>query len=399
MRILVVCQYYAPEPFRLPDICQELEKQGHSVTVVTGTPNYPEGEIYPGYGKGERRDEILQGVRVHRCPLIPRKQGTIFRLLNYFSFPISASWYLRGLREEFDVVLVNQLSPVMMAWPALSWAKRHKKQCLLYCLDLWPESLLAGGISRESFVYRMFAGISRRIYRRADAIAITSQGFERYLRQELGLGEKEICYLPQYAEALFDSLPAPPEKTGVDVLFAGNVGTAQSVETIVEAAKILREETHIRIHIAGSGAALESCRQQAQGLPGLIFHGRLPLEEMPRLYAMADAFLVTMVADETMERTLPGKVQSYLAGGKPLIGAIGGETARVIREGNCGLCGPAEDAQTLAENIRKMALSQEDRRIFGENARTYYEQHFRKERFMQTLTELLQTHCKEESLS
>ena len=146
MKILVVCQYYYPEPFRLPDICSAMVQLGHDITVVTGTPNYPEGEIYPGYEKGARSDEIIDGVKVHRCPLIPRKQGVLYRFLNYYSFVFSARQYLLGLKEEFDVELVNQLSPVMMAQPALSWAKRHGKKCVLYCLDLWPESLLAGGI-------------------------------------------------------------------------------------------------------------------------------------------------------------------------------------------------------------------------------------------------------------
>ena len=159
MKILVVCQYYAPEPFRIADICRALAERGHQVTVVTGTPNYPEGEIYPGYEKGARRDEMLDGVRVHRCPLVPRKTGALHRFLNYYSFVWSAEQYLRGLRENFDVVFVNQLSPVMMAQPGLTWAKKHGKKCVLYCLDLWPESLLMGGISRDSLIYRLFLRI------------------------------------------------------------------------------------------------------------------------------------------------------------------------------------------------------------------------------------------------
>ena len=144
MRILVVCQYYSPEPFRLTDICEALVQQGHQVTVVTGTPNYPEGEIYPGYEKGRHAHEVIQGVEVYRCPIIPRKQGAVYRFLNYYSFVLSASRQLRRMQEDFDVVFVNQLSPVMMAQPGLSWAKRHGKRCVLYCLDLWPESLLVG---------------------------------------------------------------------------------------------------------------------------------------------------------------------------------------------------------------------------------------------------------------
>ena len=177
MNVLVVCQYYYPEPFRLPDICQALVEKGHSVTVVTGTPNYPEGVVYPGYEKGARADEVLSGVRVHRCPTVPRKKGAFYRFLNYYSFVLSASRQLRRMQEDFDVVFVNQLSPVMMAQPGLSWAKQHGKRCVLYCLDLWPESLLVGGISKNSPIYKVFLRISRGIYRRADKLLVSSHGF------------------------------------------------------------------------------------------------------------------------------------------------------------------------------------------------------------------------------
>ena len=142
MKILVVCQYYAPEPFRIADICVALTAAGHEVTVVTGTPNYPEGEIYPGYEGTAHRDEVLDGVRIHRCPIHPRKRGAVHRFWNYYSFVWASTRYLSKLDEDFDVVFVNQLSPVMMAEGALRWAKRHGKRCVLY--------LLLGSVAGES---------------------------------------------------------------------------------------------------------------------------------------------------------------------------------------------------------------------------------------------------------
>lgn len=394
MKILVLCQYYAPEPFRLPDICEALAEEGHQVTVVTGTPNYPEGRIYPGYEKGARRDEVINGVRVHRCPLIPRKSGALHRFLNYYSFVFSSEWYLRRCREDFDVVFVNQLSPVMMAQAGESWARRNGKKCVLYCLDLWPESLLAGGISAASPIYKLFLKVSQRIYRRADAICITSRGFEHYFRETLGVEDRPMVYLPQYAEGLFGQLPEVPKNDGkVHFLFAGNVGTAQSVETIVEAAALLQEEKHIHIHIVGSGISLAGCQTMAKDLPNITFHGRQPLEAMPEFYAMADVLLVTLVNDPVMSQTLPGKVQTYLAAGKPLVGAIEGETARVIMDAQCGLWGPAGDASRLAENIRRAASDEDIRKTWGEHARRYYEHNFRKEDFMQTLTRVLHNYA------
>lgn len=394
MKILVVCQYYAPEPFRISDICEALAEQGNDVTVVTGTPNYPEGELYPGYEKGARSDEVIGGVRVHRCPLIPRKSGAVYRFLNYYSFVWSSRRYLRKMKEDFDVVFVNQLSPVMMAEGALAWAKRNHRRCVLYCLDLWPESLLAGGIGPGSPIYRLFLRISRRIYRSADGILVSSRGYAEYFREKFQI--ENVRYLPQYAEDLFGELPQPTEeKQTVDFLFAGNVGSGQSVETIVEAARLLKNERTIHIHIVGGGISLEKCRILAEGLPNITFYGRQKLEQMPRYYAMADVFLVSLMKDPVLSMCLPGKVQSYLAAGKPVVGAIDGEAARVIREAECGMCAPAEDPETLAELIRRMAAQPELRKQYGENARRYYRAHFQKEKFISDLAAVLQENAAE----
>lgn len=395
MKVLVVCQYYKPEPFRISDICEGLVEMGHSVTVVTGTPNYPEGVIYPGYEKGTKADEIINGVTVHRCPLIPRKSGALYRFLNYYSFVFSSEKYLRSLKEDFDVVFVNQLSPVMMAQAALSWAKRKGKRCVLYCLDLWPESLLAGGVRKDSLIYKVFYRVSRRIYQRADHILVTSRGFVPYFEETLGLTGKKLGYLPQYAEDMFGTLPAVTEtKNTVDFLFAGNVGSLQSVETIVEAARLLQDDPQIRIHIVGGGISLETCKQQAEGLNNILFHGRRDLSEMPSFYAMADVLLITMGKDPVLSATLPGKVQSYMAAGKAVAGAIDGETARLINEeALCGACCGAENAPALAEIIRQMAGDPGKRQEYGDNARRYYREHFQKTRFLAELERVLEENC------
>lgn len=395
MKILVVCQYYWPEPFRISDICEAMACRGHQVTVVTGTPNYPEGKIYPGYEGRAHQDEVVRGVRVLRCPIHPRKKGALHRFWNYYSFVFSSKRYLSKLTEDFDVVFINQLSPVMMAEGALQWAGKHGKKCILYCLDLWPESLKAGGIQPGSPIYRVFLGISRRIYRQADRILITSRSFSDYFQSVLGIAPDKLTYLPQYAEDLFEEIPESSADSSVcNVLFAGNVGEMQSVETIVAAARKLQDEPHIHLHIVGDGSALAHCRRIGDRLANLTFHGRKALSEMPAYYAMADAFLVTLAADPGISATLPGKVQSYMAAGKPLIGAVNGETEAVIADADCGLCGPAEDADTLAEHIRAMAADADARIRWGENGRRYYQSHFRKGSFLRQLEEILLQSCK-----
>lgn len=394
MKILVVCQYYKPEPFRVSDICEALAAQGHAVTVVTGTPNYPEGEIYPGYEGTAHRDEIVNGVWVHRCPIHPRKRGALHRFWNYYSFVFASKRYLSRLEEDFDVVLVNQLSPVMMAEGALQWAKRHGKKTVLYCLDLWPESLTAGGVRPGSLIYRVFWHISRRIYRRADTIAVTSQGFEDYFRTALKLPDAKLVYLPQYAEGLFAQLPDAPPHPGVfNAVFAGNIGEMQAVETIVEAAGKLAVRPDIHFHIVGDGVRLDACRRLAEGLSNVTFYGRRDVSEMPGFYAMADVMLVTLKADPVLSLTLPGKVQSYLAAGKPVAGAINGETAAVVADADCGVCVVAEDADALADALVSLADAPERLREYGANARRYYEAHFQKDAFLRKLTDVLKENC------
>lgn len=395
MKLLVICQYYKPEPFRISDICEELVQRGHEVTVVTGVPNYPEGEIYPGYEKGRRREETVNGVKIYRCFTIPRKSGALYRLLNYFSFAFSSTAFVKKIKASdgaaFDAVFVNQLSPVMMGSAALAYKKKHKVPVLLYCLDLWPESLIAGGIRRGSLIYRIFHKISQRIYRGADRIMITSGMFTGYLQQEFGVAADNVEYLPQYAEGIFEPLPFKEKEETVDLMFAGNIGAAQSVHTILEAALLLRDDyPQIRWHIVGSGSDLQRLKDFAKEkrLEQVIFHGRHPLEKMPDFYQMADAMLITMQSDPVISLTLPGKVQSYMAVGKPLIGAIDGETAKVISEAACGFCGKAEDASALAENIKKF-VAYADKRELGANALKYYNAHFKKEIFLNRLERLL----------
>ena len=339
-------------------------------------------------------DEVLDGVKVHRCPSAPRKKGAVNRFINYYSFVFRANQYLRKLEENFDVVFVNQLSPVMMAQPAMRWAKKHGKKMVLYCLDLWPESLLFGGIRAGSPIYRHFLRVSRKIYRGADAIAVSSHGFIDYFGRVLGMDESQIDYLPQYAEELFDQLPETAEKTpGVDFLFAGNIGTSQAAETIVQAAKLLQDDKNIRIHMVGGGISLEHCRKMAQDLSNITFYGRKPLEEMPGFYAMADAMLITLMKSQTLSSNFPGKIQSYMAAGKPIFGSIDGETPRLIREAGCGDCVPAEDPQALAELLRKAAARQKELPQLGRNARQYYEMNFRREIFLKHLENILQENC------
>lgn len=398
MKILVVCQYYYPEPFRITDICETLVQKGHNVTVLTGLPNYPEGRVLDDYRHGKKKEEFVNGVKVIRCFEIGRGNNHFTLFMNYFSYSISASIKAFFIKEEFDVVFVNQLSPVMMGIPAMVYKRKHHKKILFYCLDLWPDSLASGGIKEGSFVYKIFLKISKWIYNSADMILVTSSMFKDYFESTLGIKTGNIKHLPQYAEDLFSQME---QETGAEIafasvdkkynfVFAGNIGDMQSVDTIIRAANELRDYPSIIFHIIGDGSKLEECKQLSNSLnlDNVIFHGRKPIYEMPHFYGMADAMLITLKNNRTLSYTLPGKVQSYLAASKPIIGSISGETNRVIKESDCGLCCEAEDYKGFADLILQFCDSDKKDKM-ADNAKQFYFNNYSKEQFITKLEDAL----------
>lgn len=381
MKILVVCQYYYPEPFRVTDICEELVKRGHQVTVLTGLPNYPEGKILKEYKKKEYRDEIRNGVRIIRCNEHGRGKGAINLLWNYYSFAISGKRMVKKLDKDFDVVLVNQLSPVMMAWPGIKYAKKYGKKCVLYCYDLWPASLVAGGIKKGSLIYKHFDKVSKKIYNQVDHICVTSKSFFDYFEDEHRIDKNKISYLPQYCEDIYNNIKNEPHE-GLNFVFAGNIGKMQSVETIIKAANLVKDREDIKIHIVGDGRDLDNCKKLAEELKtdNVIFYGRRPIEEMPEFYAMADAMLVTLAKDELVSKTLPGKIQSYMAAGKTIVGSTDGETKTIIHDSKCGYVVSSEDyiglSKIFLEFDKEVAGT-----LFEHNSRHYFDLYFSKETF------------------
>ena len=396
MRILVVCQHYWPEPFNSTDVCEGLVARGHEVTVLTGLPNtgMPGDDVPEEWRDGRNRVQERNGVRILRAALHPRRSGATDRIRNYLSFWRNGNRLARSLDEDFDVVLGYQFSPVMQVDPGLVYARRHHRRMLLYCFDLWPASLLAGGFGEGSLPFRWMRSVSRRIYSQADRIAVTSPLFDEYLRGELGLDIPDSAYLPQYAEDLFLAEPGPApagyDPSRVNLTFAGNVGQAQSVCTMVEAAALLRDEPGIAWHVVGSGSALPDCEARARELKltSITFHGRRPLEEMPSYYAASDAMVVTFAESPVAQYTLPRKVTTYLAAGRPVLAALSGETRRVVDDAGCGLCCGIGDAAGLARIACEFA-ARPDKAELGLRAREYYQRHFTKARFFDKLEGLL----------
>lgn len=387
MKILVVCQYYYPEPFRITDICEKLVQNGNDVTVLTGLPNYPEGYVSKEYKFFKKRNEIINDVSVIRTFEIGRRKSAFFLILNYISFAISGSIKALFLKSDYDVIFVNQLSPVFMALPAIIYKLKNRKKIVLYCLDLWPESLTVKSFSKESKIYNLVLTLSKWIYNQADKILVTSNMFKKYFDDVLRIDSSEIDYLPQYAEDIFKpSETKEVESKVINLVFAGNIGKAQSVETIILAANELKENNKFHFHIVGDGSKYKSCLELAKklSLSNITFYGRLDLSEMPKFYNLADAMLLTLIDDESLSYTLPGKVQTYLAAGKPIIGAINGEGANLIKESCCGLVCNAEDYIALSETIQN--LKKEDLFEYSKKSISYYLNNFESKSFISKLT-------------
>ena len=397
MNILVVSQYYWPEPFNTSDFCESLIDKGHKVTVLTGFPTYgmPDNKIPKSFSSAT--NAIHNGVKVVRVKQHPVLHGLHHKLLNYLSFCIKATLEVLRFQDDYDVVIGYQFSPIISVIPALVFSKLKNKPFLLYCFDLWPASLSSIGLKKDSFIYRIVLKLSRFIYSSADTICVTSPSFIYYLQDLLQVKCSSYHVLPQYAEECFSN---PGEcrllfsHDKCNITFAGNIGKYQSVETIVKAANVLRNNKDICFHIVGSGSELSKCKKMAvdYGLENIVFHGRKPLSEMKDYYASSDAMLITSIHDEFLNYTLPRKVQSYLAFGVPVIAATEGESACVIKDAGCGFVSPAEDFINLAANCKAFSLIN-NADYLTSAAKAYYKKNFSRDLFYKKLDLILEDLC------
>ena len=388
MRLLIVSQYFWPENFIVNDLVELLEERGVEVTVLTGKPNYPGGAIFEGYRAGSIQRQDYHGARVVRVPLIPRGQNSRARLaLNYISFLLSASVLgplaLRG--QKFDVVLVYALSPLLKALAAMVLARLKRAPLVVWVQDLWPESLSATGHVRRRFVLDLVGHLVRAIYRRAKLVLVQSRAFVPAVSAYCDRPDK-IRYYPNLYRQPPEGPPSAEAASLVEqlnrsfaVVLAGNIGTAQDPETILATALALQGEADIRLVIVGSGSQSQWLADRARelALDNLLLAGRFPPSDMPHIFSAASALVLTLTADPAFALTVPSRLQAYLAAGRPIVGALDGEAARIIAEAGAGHSVPAGAGDTLAAAIRDLArLPAVERAALGRNGRDYYERNF-----------------------
>jgi glycosyltransferase involved in cell wall biosynthesis len=401
LRILVVTQYFWPENMRINDLVRDFAESGHEVTVLTGMPNYPEGNFFTDYKKRPESYNEYSGASVVRVPMMPRGKRSISLIFNYISFFLSASTIgLVKLRnKKFDAVFVYAVSPIMAAIPAIIIGRIKKAPVFVWVLDLWPETLRAVGVLRNPRLLALVGAMVSWIYNRADYLLIQSKAFASNVQEYCtkAIATERIVYFPSWAEDDF-SVTSPVTSSLLQrddsvftVVFAGNLGEAQDFPAIIDAAEALKEQVSVRWVIVGDGRMSEWLSQQvaARGLSNVLLLGRHPLNEMPGIFACADALLVSLKTNDVFEKTIPGKVQAYLASGRPVLGMINGEAARIIEESGSGFACPSGDARGLAEITLKLAgIEIACRDQMGQAGRSYYLNHFSKPSLMGRLEKL-----------
>jgi colanic acid biosynthesis glycosyl transferase WcaI len=384
--ILIVSQYFWPEDIRLNELAIGLVERGHNVTVLTGLPNYPTGKIFPTHGWRGPWTETCEGVRVIRSPLIPRgRKSKIGLVLNYFSFALTASVLaLFRAAKSYDVVFVYEISPVTVGFPGMVAAWKARAPMFLWVLDLWPESLSASGMMNSPLANKVASWLARKVYAGSDVILATSQGFETPIQRVAG-EQREVRWFPQWEDlrkdtASIDEAGLPVLPKGFKVVFTGNVGASQDFETVVGAANLLKDRKDIQFVVVGDGHKLDWVREQVarHGLSETFrCLGRFPSSTMPAFYRQADALLISLRDEPAFAVTVPAKLQSYLAAGKPVVSCVSGEVKKIVSDSGAGIGVDAGSPEALAAAIAELAAkTPAERAEMGRRGRIYMEANY-----------------------
>ena len=383
MKVLVISQYYYPEPFKIHEICEELVKRGHEVTVVTGRPNYPDGDLIEGYSNYQ----ILNDVEIIRTPITLRGHNPISLIRNYFSYPRYAKKAIKDLNKEFDVVFVYQLSPVLMIQPALYYKKKYHKKVYVYCLDLWPESLKALKLRESNPIYKIMLKVSNSIYQKCDFISATSPAFLDYLSNVNQVKRERLNVVYQHGEKMFLEVEPYQKQDKLNLVFAGNIGKVQDFDCLVKAVSLLPKDqlNQLVFTIVGSGSYLDEFKNKVNenNLNDVfVFTGRKKVEELIPYYNQASLFLLSLEKGSTVGKTIPSKLQTYMSAGRGIIGSIDGATANIIQEAKAGVTCPAGDYQGLSQIILDMLNQENQIKEFSKNSRDYFLNHFAIEKYV-----------------
>ena len=387
MKLLLITQYYDPENLPINFVSRLLSQSEIEVDVITGKPNYPEGKFHKNFGffsKIHYKQDRNSRGSIYRVPILPRGSAPFrgFKLaINYISFVISASiipfFYIR--KNQYDLVFVYANSPILKTIPALFIANRKKVPVLLWVQDLWPQSFEASGFRLPKIIKKILVRIVKFIYEHTNLIACQSVGFKKKIHEEYGIPYSKLAYLPNTVDDVFENptdtknlslikILKPYEKN-FNIVFTGNIGEAQAVHNILLAAKIIQKSSpKIHFIFIGSGSKLEEMKQYQKdhSITNVSFLGRFPVQDMPTILSASSALIISLKKDPIFSLTVPNKLQSYLAAGKPVIGSIEGEGKQIIHDAECGFTCPPDQPEVLAALCKKMFdLDDATREVYG----------------------------------
>ncbi len=384
MHILIVSQYFFPESFRINDIATEWVKRGYKVTVLTGIPNYPMGKFFPGYSWTKKRKEKWNGVEIIRIPLIARGHSSIGMVLNYYSFPFFGWFWNRFNKIDADLVFSFETSPMTQVKIGCGYAKKHKVPHFAYIQDLWPENVeTVTGIHNRLIIGPIDRMVDK-IYKQLDKIFVTSPSFvDAVVNRKKPVDPNKVIYWPQYAEEFYrpmdkQTVEGIPNDDSFKIAFTGNIGTAQGLDILPQAAKLL-DDVNVRFVIVGDGryqSEFEKHIDECGVREKFIMIPRVPATRVPEILSACDAGFISFNNTKLWKMTIPAKMQSYMACGKPIIASASGETKRVIEEADCGICCEIGNPDSLSNGIRNLISL--DINSLGDNARRYFDEHFTK---------------------
>lgn len=402
MRVLIFSQYFWPENFYINDVAKKLSEKHVHVEVLTGKPNYPKGVIFEGYKTFGFLREFHDDILIHRIPSIARGSGKLSLAINYLSFVISglllSPWVLR--KKKYDVIFVYAPSPILQAIPAifLSWIK--KTPVVLWVQDLWPETLSATRYIKSKAALKIVEHVVKFIYRHSSLILVQSQAFIKPVTDLAS--DIPVKYLPNSIGDIFlyAKTSSTSEGFGINerfsVMFAGNIGSAQAVQVILEAADLLKRNKDIHFFVFGDGSRRKWMLSEAKrrGLDNIYLPGSLSIEFMPQLMQNASVLLATLSDESIFALTVPSKIQAYMAAGRPIIACLNGEGARLVLESRSGLVVPAEDSRGLADAIVEMyRMTSTERELLGANGRNYYQEKFDHDKVINQLIDHFNFSC------
>ncbi len=399
-RLLIVSQHFWPENFRISDIAAGFVNDGIEVDVLCGLPNYPKGEWFDGYRYTGPRRETYAGATLFRAGEIRRKGNSSLRIfLNYVSFPFFALFNLPRLAgRKYDAVFCYETSPVLMMFPAIVYAKTHRVPLITYVLDLWPENLYSVLPVKNRFLRGLAQKISDWHYRRSARLIAMSDALAERLHEVTARAKHppDITVIPQYCEDFYaqdicDEQLAARFPGSFNILFAGNLSPAQDLENLVEAMRLVRADgaDNVRCLIVGDGMSREALEEKicAAGLAdAFVFCGPQPAQDIPRWTGFADALFAGLAKSEDLGLTVPAKITSYFAAGRPMLVAADGEASRVPQASGAALVSPAGNARGLADNILALqSMPVVQRATMGAAGRLFYEENYRRDMLLAEL--------------